>query len=193
MPWGLDSILSRCLDPDPNRRHARAGDLAEDLRRLLDDRPLKHAPERSLREVVAKWSRRNPRATGATTVFSVSVVLLGVIVGIAFLLADRLQVAEARQQLVAFDQALSECQLMLNTSSGPIEHLDRGLSLADAALAAYGLRRPDGWEPGPDVTRLPEDDRLQLLEQLSELIELRAARGSCRRNDDTTSRPCGTL
>ena len=41
-----------------------AGDLAEDLRRFLDDQPLKHAPEPSLRERLAKWARRHPRLSG---------------------------------------------------------------------------------------------------------------------------------
>ena len=39
----------KCLDPDPARRYARARDLAEDLRRFLDDLPMKHSPEPSLR------------------------------------------------------------------------------------------------------------------------------------------------
>src|SRR5207302_654962 len=48
VPWGLESVVRKCLDPDPARRYQRAEDLAEDLRRLLDDRPLLHAPELSL-------------------------------------------------------------------------------------------------------------------------------------------------
>src|SRR5260370_41090346 len=40
-PWGLESVLRRCLDPDPESRYRHAEELAEDLRRLLDDRPLR--------------------------------------------------------------------------------------------------------------------------------------------------------
>ncbi len=61
-PWSLDSILKRCLAPQPVDRYQSAAELAEDLRRFLDDRPLKHAPETSLREQAVKWSRRHPRA-----------------------------------------------------------------------------------------------------------------------------------
>ena len=43
VPWSLDSILRKCLDPDPANRYARAADLAEDLCRFLQDLPLKHA------------------------------------------------------------------------------------------------------------------------------------------------------
>jgi serine/threonine protein kinase len=41
LPWGLEGIVRTCLAPDPARRYQRAEDLAEDLRRFLDDRPLK--------------------------------------------------------------------------------------------------------------------------------------------------------
>ena len=52
IPWGLESVVRKCLDPDPARRYQQADHLAEDLRRLLDDRPLKYAPELSLAERV---------------------------------------------------------------------------------------------------------------------------------------------
>src|SRR5262249_61037339 len=45
LSWGLESIARRCLAPDPARRYQRADHVAEDLRRLLEDRPLKYAPE----------------------------------------------------------------------------------------------------------------------------------------------------
>lgn len=37
----LDLIVARALDPDPGRRYESAGDLAEDLRRLQDGRPVR--------------------------------------------------------------------------------------------------------------------------------------------------------
>ena len=43
--WGIESITRKCLEPDPTRRYQRADHLADDLRRLLEDRPLLHAPE----------------------------------------------------------------------------------------------------------------------------------------------------
>ena len=50
MPWSLESIVRKCLAPDPADRYQQAEHLAEDLRRFLDDRPLKHAPELSRAE-----------------------------------------------------------------------------------------------------------------------------------------------
>ncbi len=50
VPWSLDAVAAKCLEFEPARRYARARDLAEDLRRFLDDLPNKHAPEPSFRE-----------------------------------------------------------------------------------------------------------------------------------------------
>ena len=57
VPWGLESIVRKCLDPDPARRYQQAEHLAEDLRRFLDDRPLRHAPELSRVERVPQVLR----------------------------------------------------------------------------------------------------------------------------------------
>ena len=45
VPWGLEIVVRKCLDPDPKRRYQKAEDLAEDLRRLLSDDPLRHAAD----------------------------------------------------------------------------------------------------------------------------------------------------
>ena len=42
--WGLESIARKCLAPDPAQRYQQADHLAEDLRRLLDDRPSEVRP-----------------------------------------------------------------------------------------------------------------------------------------------------
>ena len=44
IPWTIESIIRKCLAPAEDR-YQQAEHLAEDLRRFLDDRPLRHAPE----------------------------------------------------------------------------------------------------------------------------------------------------
>src|SRR5262249_10029835 len=68
VPWGLESILRMCLAPEPSQRYQEAGHLAEDLRRFLDNRPLRHAPELSRAERVRKWMKRHPRVTSSACV-----------------------------------------------------------------------------------------------------------------------------
>jgi serine/threonine protein kinase len=70
VPYALESIVTRCLSFSPHRRYNDAGALAEDLQRFLERRPLKHAPNVSVRERTANWTRRN------RLVLAVSIVAL---------------------------------------------------------------------------------------------------------------------
>ena len=70
------AIVRHCLEPDPSRRYQSARELQEDLQRQLDDLPLRHVPEPSIRERLGKWARRHPRLSSSTTVGLVSMLLL---------------------------------------------------------------------------------------------------------------------
>ena len=75
IPWTLESILRKCLAPDPAKRYQKAEHLAEDLRRYLDDRPLRHAPELSRIQRLQKYIRRHPRLASAAPVTAVALVV----------------------------------------------------------------------------------------------------------------------
>ena len=62
----LETVCARCLERDPKARYQSAGDLASDLERWLDGRPIVARPI-SVPTRVRRWSRRNPKllATGA--------------------------------------------------------------------------------------------------------------------------------
>ena len=55
----LDSIVLKALRKEPQRRYAAAEDLADDLERFLDDRPVA-ARRLGTRERVYRWCHRNP-------------------------------------------------------------------------------------------------------------------------------------
>jgi serine/threonine protein kinase/Tfp pilus assembly protein PilF len=177
VPWSLESILRRCLDPDPAMRYTQAGDLAEDLRRLLDDRPLKHAPELSTRERLKKWARRHPWTTSSSTIGGAALGAVAACGMIAWSLADHLESSRARDRFAAFSRRFQECQLLLNTLSGPVERLDQGIVKADEALRAYHVGEPGDWRRSPDVRRLDARQRQTLCEAVSELVQLRARAG----------------
>jgi eukaryotic-like serine/threonine-protein kinase len=66
----LETICARCLERDPKARYQSAGDLATDLERWLDGRPIVARPV-SAPTRVWRWSRRNPKlvATGIAGLF----------------------------------------------------------------------------------------------------------------------------
>ncbi len=184
---GLDAILRKALDPVPDRRHARAGDLAEDLRRFLDDRPLKYTPEPSVRERLAKWARRNPRATGASTIGVLAMALIVLVGGASWTLSRHLRLVSSRLRLRVFESRFHECQFLLNTAGGPVEHLGRGIGLAEGALAEAGVeargRPADSW-----VDALPPAERDEIRRDLAELMLL-AARARVFRAERSRSEP----
>src|SRR5881394_633736 len=60
----LETICARCLGRDPKVRYQSAGDLAADLERWLDGRPIIARPV-SPPARIWRWSLRNPRLVGA--------------------------------------------------------------------------------------------------------------------------------
>ena len=60
----LETICARCLEQEPKARYRSAGDLAEDIERWLEDRPIT-ARQLSLPARLWRWARRN-RALAAS-------------------------------------------------------------------------------------------------------------------------------
>lgn len=73
IPVDLDTICLKCLNKDPQRRYASAGDLAEDLQSFVADRPIRARPAGNT-ERVWRWCRRNP--TIAVSILVVAATLI---------------------------------------------------------------------------------------------------------------------
>jgi hypothetical protein len=77
LPAELEVIALKALAKSPAERYATAAELAEDLRRWLEDRPIRARPP-SLGQRLARWGRRHRPVVGAA-----AVVLLLAVVGLA--------------------------------------------------------------------------------------------------------------
>src|SRR5262249_35656361 len=139
VPWGLESVVRKCLDPNPTQRYQRAEDLAEDLRRLLSDDPLRHAPELSQVERVQKGARRHPRLTSMSAVAGAAILLL-TLGGFALAATrgrldqaeDRLEAKQARDRSRDHDEGTLRSLLLVNTfSDQPQVHLRQGLEVCE--------------------------------------------------------------
>src|SRR5262249_46610631 len=70
VPRDLETICLRCLEKEPGRRYASAGDLAKDLGRFLAGEPIR-ARRTPWWEHAVKWAKRKP-AQAALLVVSIA-------------------------------------------------------------------------------------------------------------------------
>jgi len=174
VPWSLDALVAKCLKFDPAQRYARARELAEDLRRFLDDLPMKFCPEPSFRERMGKFTRRHPALCGTTSIALISLVLIGLLAGTVAFVYDKVQVLAARMSLQVFDHDFTESQFLLNTAMASKQHLREGLDKSGRALRRLGAESETypRWRAWQEHLT-PEEDR-RLREQIVELLMLDA-------------------
>ena len=73
LPRDAETIALKCLQKDPAKRYASAEALAEDLRRFLEDRPIR-ARRVSSAERLLRWGRRNKLVAGLLASLVVTLV-----------------------------------------------------------------------------------------------------------------------
>jgi WD40 repeat protein/serine/threonine protein kinase len=101
IPAELETVVLKAMAKNPAERYLTAQELADDLRRFLEDRPIKARPA-SLVQKVKKWARRKPEVAGLVALSALAVLLLAGLVG-GFVLYD-----EAKQQRQIADAARAE-------------------------------------------------------------------------------------
>jgi serine/threonine protein kinase len=78
VPAELETIVLKALEKNPVDRYATAKELADDLRRYLEDRPIR-ARRPSLAQVAVKWARRHRGlVAGLTLTLMLTLLTLGV-------------------------------------------------------------------------------------------------------------------
>ncbi len=171
IPWSLESILRKCLAPATENRYQRAEQLAEDLHCFLENRPLKHAPELSLKERARKWTRRHPRLASWGTLTAVAVLLL-CITAVASLAAwDQRQIAAVASTREHFDKGVIRALCVLNAQTARPEggdhrilreHMEQGVRICEETLNLYGLLSDPRWQERPPWQRLDATNRRRL-------------------------------
>jgi tetratricopeptide (TPR) repeat protein len=173
---GLAAIVEKCLAVDPSGRYHNAGELCEDLRRHLENLPLVHVRERSLKERGQKWCRRHPKLSSATSITAVAAILA--LVAGSFWMAREARFAErqAENQFETFHAAVPQARTLLIVSSLQTAEEKQGIQEAERLLQTYGARNGSAWTGQAAVQRLSGVSRHQLADDVADLQSLVAAR-----------------
>lgn len=107
IPSDLDTIIQKAIAKEPERRYQTASDLAADLRRFLEDRPIS-ARRMSRLGLAWRWCRRNPLIAGLSAAFVAALLIgLGAVPWQWHLTEKQRQQAEANFQKAR--DAVDEC------------------------------------------------------------------------------------
>jgi WD40 repeat protein/tRNA A-37 threonylcarbamoyl transferase component Bud32 len=121
----LQAICLKCLRKNPRERYSSAWELADDLHRYLDHRPIGARPLGRVRRL-ARWCRRRPAVAAAA---GLALVATGLALGLAVLFV----VAQERSRLAIQGQRVRAETLATSLA------LDRGLAHCNQGETALGL------------------------------------------------------
>jgi eukaryotic-like serine/threonine-protein kinase len=166
------SILRRCLEPDPSRRYEGADQLREDLRRQLDDLPLRYAREPSFLERARKWARRHPRLAASAALGGVAVALIGAVVALSLARERRLKPAAADDALLRLAEDYEEANICLLDPAAGAARRAEGVAACRRALARFRVLEDPSWQDRSPCRDLPPAARAELRDGVGELLLL---------------------
>ena len=160
VPRDLETIIAKASARDPAGRYATAAALAEDLKRFVDDRPIR-ARRVSAAERLARWCRRN-KVLAASLGATAAALVVAVVVSLLY--ADR-QARHATELRAALSESNRRVAI-LDLERGRIA-FERGQIGVGMLWTVESLRtaagRP-GAARGPDPVRSPSRGARRRLE-----------------------------
>jgi len=165
IPRDLETIVTKAAACDAADRYASAADLADDLRRFLEDRPI-HARRITMAEHVWRWSRRNPllaALSASSLVLLLAVALLSTIGYIqirrAYEQVDQ-ALGQARRSEAEAVAAARQAEDERQQTQREYERADANLAVALAALDQISDKLAS--RPLPQSVRLGTDEAFSL-------------------------------
>jgi tetratricopeptide (TPR) repeat protein len=145
IPLDLETVVLKAIAKNPAERYASAQELAEDLRRFLDDEPVQ-ARRPTLLERVGKWGRRHkPLVGSAISLLVLAVLVLGI--GIIWMTRERaatkMALQCARRQASAAREQHARAEESFRQARNVVDYFTRvsAEELAGMPPLVQGVRR----------------------------------------------------
>ena len=145
IPREVETIIHKALEKNPDDRYESAEEMADDLKRFLDDRPI-HAKPANVFQRVNKWARRHQAAVLTAAATLISAIVLG-----GYLLWN-----ERTATLDALARETRQSELVREQKT--IAEFQRRTALQNLYYADIGAAQRD-WERGQTRRMLATLDR----------------------------------
>ncbi len=155
----IDTIVSKAIEKDADRRYASASALAADLQRTLRDEPIAARPPSTAYQL-RKFARRN-RAIVAGVMATFLALVIGLLGTVYFAVGLSQQLQETERQQALAEQRFGEVRALAKTFLFEVDERIRdvpGTTRARETLVSTGLSYLDA------LAEQAEDDRELLLE-----------------------------
>ncbi|MBL0921921.1 MAG: serine/threonine protein kinase [Phycisphaerales bacterium] len=135
----LEWIPLKALRKDRDQRYGSVRDLAEDVRRYLDGRPLRAAPERALYRA-GKCVRRNRGKVAFAAALSAALTA-GIVVSATFAVREGRQRRRAETSLAQAESARLRAETAERSAQGRAEELERMIAFQERQVAGINAAR----------------------------------------------------
>jgi serine/threonine protein kinase len=132
VPRDLETVVLKAIARDPAHRYQTPAEMGEDLKRFVEDRPVKARPV-SETEKLWRWCRRNPLPASL-----LAGIVLIFLIGFAGVILQW-RVAESARQNEEKQRGLAEAEKLKSQRMSAGLALDRGLQLCQEGKVSEGL------------------------------------------------------